>query len=67
MQGFNHESKMIVFDSTPVKRSHDDAPGVHKSFLGRLPVGISVSEVPSLAGPYEGVVDAESASQGLGG
>jgi hypothetical protein len=52
MLGFEHESKIIAFDAIPVKRSHDDAPGVHKSFLGHLAVGISVSEVADLAGTY---------------
>src|SRR5271157_6448685 len=57
-EGFDHESKIIAFDSIPVRRSHDDAPGVHKSFLGHLAVGISVSDVPDLAAKYESIVGA---------
>lgn len=54
--GFDHESKIIAFDAIPVRRSHDDAPGVPKSFLGHLAVGISVSEVSDLAGTYEAIL-----------
>jgi hypothetical protein len=57
MKGFDHESKIIAFDAIPVRRSHDDAPGVHKSFLGHLAVGISVSDVADLAGKYETILN----------
>lgn len=63
--GFDHESKIIAFDAIPVRRSHDDAPGVHKSFLGHLAVGISVSDVPDLAGQYEGIVSSLFQELGL--
>ena len=56
LAGFDHESKIIAFDSIPVRRSHDDAPGVHKSFFGHLAVGISVSDVADLAGQYEAIL-----------
>jgi hypothetical protein len=55
--GFGHESKIIAFDAIPIRRSHDDAPGVHKAFSGHLAVGISVSEVESLAEKYERIID----------
>jgi hypothetical protein len=65
MDGFDHVRKIIAFDSIPVKRSHDVAPGVPKSFLGHSAVGINVSDVEDLAERYESIISGLFAELGL--